>query len=214
MRFGKMGFERLGGLNINVENMASVNAWKYANRAWFSEGLSIPLGCWVPPGAPADKGSWGTSISPKSLRCLREQYLHGSCQELLVSARPAKGGMAKWESPTQWRCLSTAFSQASLGPRVPGASSRAIPHSPDWHGAVGHVKLGVRLETKAVHLPVPVVQYSLAARLQEIPHQLSGKLQEYWPEMLLCPSVVGMGDVSFWGQQGWRKKSSHFSCFF
>lgn len=173
MRFGKMGFERLGGLNINVENMASVNAWKYANRAWFSEGLSIPLGCWVPLGAPADKGSWGTSIPSKSMWCLREPCLEGSCQALLVSAWPAKGGMARWESCTQWRCPNTAFSQASLGPRVPGTNSRATPHSTGWHGAVGHGRLGVKEENKAMHHPVPAVQYPLAARLKAIPCQLS-----------------------------------------
>jgi len=54
-----MGFERLGGLNINVENMASVNACKYANRARFSDGSSVPPRCWAAPGAPADNGSWG-----------------------------------------------------------------------------------------------------------------------------------------------------------
>lgn len=34
-----MGFERLGGLNINVENLGSVNAWKYANGARFGRVL-------------------------------------------------------------------------------------------------------------------------------------------------------------------------------
>lgn len=34
-----MGFERLGGLNINVENLGSVNAWKYANGARFGQVL-------------------------------------------------------------------------------------------------------------------------------------------------------------------------------
>lgn len=34
-----MGFERLGGLNINVENLGSVNAWKYANGVRFGRVL-------------------------------------------------------------------------------------------------------------------------------------------------------------------------------
>lgn len=121
--------------------------------------------------------------------------------------------MAKWESPTQWRCPSTAFSQASLGPRVPGASSRAIPPSTDCHGAVGNEKLEVREETKSVHLPVPVVQYPLAARLKATPCQLSMVSCRNTGQKCCCAPVWWEWGMSSSGASRAGERDPHFFPF-